>query len=85
MGGSLSHEFHLISKIGEDKVVLCNDCQFGYNQEVQAHEEKEVEKEQAIVAGGSQIESRRGRGNRKCSKCQSANVTVANAIEVSSN
>jgi len=28
MGGSLSHEFMLLTPVGEDSIVLCNECDF---------------------------------------------------------
>lgn len=34
MGGSLSHEFHFISKKGEDRVVSCSNCDHVYNEEL---------------------------------------------------
>lgn len=35
IGGSESHEFMEISKIGEDKILSCKNCGFTYNQELQ--------------------------------------------------
>lgn len=34
MGGSLSHEFHLLSAKGEDTLVSCSGCDYVYNEEV---------------------------------------------------
>lgn len=31
IGGSLSHEFHILSHVGEDKVVICEGCGHGEN------------------------------------------------------
>lgn len=33
MGGSLSHEFMLLTPIGEDSIVLCDDCGYKANME----------------------------------------------------
>jgi len=33
MGGSVSHEYMLLNEIGEDSIVLCNDCDFSANME----------------------------------------------------
>ncbi len=33
IGGSLSHEFMLIAKTGEDKIVVCSKCEYGANTE----------------------------------------------------
>ena len=33
MGGSLSHEFMLLTPVGEDSIVLCNECDFRANME----------------------------------------------------
>ncbi|XP_071448882.1 probable proline--tRNA ligase, mitochondrial isoform X3 [Hetaerina americana] len=34
MGGSLSHEYHFLTKIGEDSLMLCDTCKYGANKEV---------------------------------------------------
>lgn len=34
MGGSHSHEFHFLSDVGEDEVLVCKRCKTGYNVEV---------------------------------------------------
>jgi len=34
MGGSLSHEYHLLSDAGEDLVLQCNNCGSAFNEEV---------------------------------------------------
>lgn len=36
MGGSFSHEYHLLSDVGEDKIFQCSECAFGANAEVMA-------------------------------------------------
>ena len=33
MGGSLSHEFHFPSNIGEDDIITCSECDFAKNEE----------------------------------------------------
>ena len=33
MGGSISHEFMLLSPIGEDSIVICNECDYKSNME----------------------------------------------------
>ncbi len=43
IGGSLSHEFILPAEIGEDRVLVCNDCDYGANVE-KAGEIKECPK-----------------------------------------
>lgn len=34
MGGSLSHEFHMASSKGEDRLLRCTDCNHAWNEEV---------------------------------------------------
>lgn len=34
MGGSLSHEFHILASIGEDQIVKCEKCQIFVNKEI---------------------------------------------------
>jgi len=50
MGGKVSHEFMLLSEVGEDTIVLCEHCGYKANMEVavsrirhEAHEEQAVE------------------------------------------
>lgn len=50
MGGTLSEEFQAVTDIGEDILVLCNNCDYASNMEVSTHkyediveEEKEIE------------------------------------------
>ena len=40
MGGDFSHEFHLISKYGEDDIFVCGHCQTAYNKEVISQSEQ---------------------------------------------
>lgn len=54
MGGLLSEEFHAITNIGEDTLVLCDKCDYSSNLEVSEHishnVENEEEKELELVA-----------------------------------
>lgn len=34
MGGSQSHEFHYPAEVGDDTLLLCNNCGFGMNKEI---------------------------------------------------
>jgi len=34
MGGSIAHEFMLLTEVGEDSIVLCNECNYRANMEV---------------------------------------------------
>ncbi|XP_064617171.1 probable proline--tRNA ligase, mitochondrial [Liolophura sinensis] len=34
IGGDLSHEFHILADIGQDKLLICSDCGLGWNQEL---------------------------------------------------
>jgi prolyl-tRNA synthetase len=34
IGGSLSHEYHVVSPVGEDTLVLCQSCGRGFNKEL---------------------------------------------------
>ena len=34
MGGSVAHEFMLLTEVGEDSIILCNDCDYRANMEV---------------------------------------------------
>ncbi|XP_063795723.1 probable proline--tRNA ligase, mitochondrial [Pseudophryne corroboree] len=40
IGGKLSHEFHLLANIGEDKLLVCGSCDFAGNVEVLEASEK---------------------------------------------
>ncbi len=37
MGGNLSHEFMLLTPVGEDSIVLCNECEFRANMDAVEH------------------------------------------------
>ncbi|KAL1509638.1 hypothetical protein ABEB36_004345 [Hypothenemus hampei] len=39
MGGNFSHEYHYISNIGDDKILICLNCQYSTNVEL-IHEDK---------------------------------------------
>lgn len=43
MGGSIAHEFQLLTDIGEDSIVICDECKYTSNMEVAkyAHEEND--------------------------------------------
>lgn len=45
MGGLLSEEYQAITDIGEDTLVLCDNCDFASNIEIAAVKAKEIEKE----------------------------------------
>lgn len=44
MGGSLSHEFHILTSIGEDQIVKCDKCQIFVNKELCNEDGKICEK-----------------------------------------
>eukprot|EP01134_Creolimax_fragrantissima_P004016 CFRG4016T1 len=44
IGGSLSHEFHVISEIGEDNIVYCQDCGYAANEDMATGEVKPFDK-----------------------------------------
>ena len=46
MGGSLSEEFQAVSDIGEDTLVLCDNCDYASNLEISTFSIKEIEEEQ---------------------------------------
>lgn len=45
MGGKFSHEFHLISKCGEDDIYICKQCNLAYNKETLNEEKLDIEKD----------------------------------------
>lgn len=53
MGGNISHEFMLLTPIGEDSIVLCEDCDYRANMEAAEHiarpERDEVSDELTLV------------------------------------
>lgn len=44
MGGSMSHEFHILTSIGEDQIVSCEKCQIHVNRELCNEDGKICEK-----------------------------------------
>ena len=53
MGGSISHEFMLLTSIGEDSIAICNECDFRANMEAAEciihNERNEVSEELTLV------------------------------------
>ena len=39
IGGSLSHEYHFLSDIGQDDLLICQNCERGFNEEMQISSE----------------------------------------------
>lgn len=37
MGGEISHEYHLLSEVGEDKLKICETCSEGTNIELDSN------------------------------------------------
>ncbi|CAG7786206.1 unnamed protein product [Allacma fusca] len=66
IGGSLSHEYHLLANIGEDKLVTCNACNFAFNVEI------------LNAVESSQEDSK----SHDCPKCKSTNTKKHLGIEV---
>ncbi|XP_044735731.1 probable proline--tRNA ligase, mitochondrial [Chrysoperla carnea] len=40
IGGTSSHEYHFMSPIGEDQIIVCNKCKYACNQELIAVDQK---------------------------------------------
>lgn len=45
IGGKFSHEFHLVSKYGEDDIYLCKNCKTAYNKETLIEDDQNDEKQ----------------------------------------
>ena len=72
MGGSISHEFMLLTPIGEDSIVICKECDYRANMEVA---EQDIEGEEyhdfaKIHEGGI------------CPHCGKPTITISRGIEV---
>eukprot|EP00002_Diphylleia_rotans_P027814 TRINITY_DN5593_c0_g1_i6.p1 TRINITY_DN5593_c0_g1~~TRINITY_DN5593_c0_g1_i6.p1 ORF type:complete len:545 (-),score=101.79 TRINITY_DN5593_c0_g1_i6:113-1747(-) len=58
MGGSLSHEFHILANVGEDQLFLCNSCNYSANVE-KARSEYTPSDTSSLVASMLKAESRK--------------------------
>ena len=67
IGGTLSHEYHLGSKVGEDELYLCRNCNFSFN--------KELFRATGIVPDLPATEL-------QCPKCDSTDLNHSYGIEV---
>jgi prolyl-tRNA synthetase len=92
IGGSLSHEYHLPSDGGEDRLVSCQHCDFVANEEVAAIGPPDRERAAPLADHASPIAQGRGQEATEdtpkvadgdpCPKCQEGKVVVRKAIEL---
>lgn len=74
MGGDFSHEFHLVSKYGEDNIYVCGHCQTAYNKEVIAQNEAKAESIKAEGAKAEEVKTEATTNeadrSRRCPECR---------------
>ena len=95
IGGTVSHEYHILNRAGEDVLLMCSSCGCTSNIEVKKAQDKEKEEEKKRrkkkVDANSSIRERgtmmTGEENKdeemySCPSCHSNQVTQERAIEV---
>lgn len=76
IGGHLSHEFHILSEVGEDSIIHCASCQQSFNSDLLETSEDKV----AVTGTGTTAVSR---GDTKCVHCgSSSSLSSSTSIEV---
>lgn len=68
MGGSLSHEYHYLTNIGEDEVVTCPNCNYSANTQLVGKEKcSKCDSSEALkISRGIEVKDK-----RKTSRCNS--------------
>jgi prolyl-tRNA synthetase len=59
MGGSLSHEYHFLSPLGEDTIVVCESCGFAANEEILEKKPEVQDDHQCPRCTGNKVSSHR--------------------------
>lgn len=59
MGGSLSHEYHFLSPLGEDTIIICESCGFAANEEILPKKAEDQENHKCPRCTGSKISTHR--------------------------
>ena len=42
IGGQFSHEYHLLTEVGEDSILICGECDFACNEEIFEEQDEEA-------------------------------------------
>jgi len=78
IGGKQSHEFHLLSDVGEDRLLHCSACNEVFNEEL-----LETGSGVHVVQGGSSSSSTTTSNSiPKCIQCGSPELSGSTSIEV---
>lgn len=77
IGGVLSHEFHILSEVGEDSLLICKSCNDAFN--VDLLEEEVVLK---TVREGGSLEATDVAHISKCLNCGGTSLSSSTSIEV---
>ena len=72
MGGKVSHEFMLLTPVGEDSIVLCQCCSYRANLEAAGN----------IVAEADNYDVAKAMEGRACPQCGTQSLTISRGIEV---
>lgn len=55
IGGKYSHEFHIVSEVGEDTIYFCQSCKNGYSEEFMAKNTTKTECKKCDSCGGDLV------------------------------
>ncbi len=73
IGGSASHEFMVLTDVGEDEVVICDECKYSANIEKAARQVKDVDIEDISARAKEQAEP-------KCEQVHTPNLSTINDV-----
>ena len=79
MGGDISHEFMLLTPIGEDSVVICKECDYRANASEYHYTEPDMERD---IEGAEYHDFAKMQEGGICPHCGKPAITVSRGIEV---
>lgn len=83
IGGTVSHEYHILNRAGEDVLLMCNSCGCTSNIEVNKSQDREkVDANSSIRKTSTLMGEENNDGMYSCPSCKSKQVTQERAIEV---
>jgi len=77
IGGKKSHEFHILSEVGEDRILHCDTCKEAFNDEL-----CEVIHDRKVSATDGRSSNTASTSSPKCIHCGSSDLSGSTSIEV---
>ncbi|CAL8081050.1 unnamed protein product [Orchesella dallaii] len=82
IGGHKSHEFHVLSEIGEDSILHCSSCNEVFNADLLQLGIQKEDKLKATASGSGTVSSLLSQSIPKCINCGSATLSSSKCVEV---